>query len=82
MNGVWCGCWYDPKEYNTPYWGFQCSNPTEEQETMVERILEKVGISKNKRKRDNGWIAWYQTFHGYERCDAFYEAAKELRYIV
>lgn len=82
MNGVWCGCWYDPKEYSTPYWGFQCSNPTAEQETMVERILEKVGISKNKRKRDNGWIAWYQTFHGDERCEAFYEAAKELGYIV
>lgn len=81
MNGVWCGCWYDPKDYSTPYWGFQRSTPTAEQETMVERILEKVGISKNKRKRDNGWIAWYQTFHGDERCEAFYEAAKELGYI-
>lgn len=83
MNGVWCGCWYDPndKECPSPYWGFQCDNPTEEQKAMVERIIEKVGIRKVTRNPENGWIAWYQTFHGDEKCEAFYEAAKELGYI-
>ncbi|MCQ2318529.1 MAG: PD-(D/E)XK nuclease family protein [Bacteroidales bacterium] len=83
INGVWCGCWYDPndKECPSPYWGFQCDNPTEEQKAMVERIIEKVGIGKVTRNPENGWIAWYQTFHGDEKCEAFYEAAKELGYI-
>lgn len=82
MNGVWCGCWYDTKEWPKPFWwGFQCNNPTEEQKAMVERIIEKVGIRKVTRNPENGWIAWYQTFRGDERCEAFYEAAKELGYI-
>ncbi|MDO4801614.1 MAG: PD-(D/E)XK nuclease family protein [Prevotellaceae bacterium] len=82
MNGVWCGCWYDTKEWPKPFWwGFQCDNPTEEQKAMVERIIEKVGIRKVTRNPENGWIAWYQTFRGDERCEAFYEAAKELGYI-
>lgn len=79
MNGVWCGCWYE--NYPSPYWGFQCDNPTEERKAMVERIIEKVGIRKVTRNPENGWIAWYQTFHGDERCESFYEAAKELGYI-
>ena len=76
IEGVWCGCWCDAS-CHTPYWGFQCDNPTDPQKEMVKYILDTVGISQDKRKPGTGWIAWCETLHGKDRCEAFFEAAKE-----
>lgn len=79
IQGVWCGCWCDDGSGAKPYWGFQCDSPTQEQIEMVNRILEKVG---NKyAKPEPGWIAWYYTWHGDERCNDLYVAARELGYL-
>lgn len=76
IEGVWCGCWCDAS-CHTPYWGFQCDNPTDPQKEMVNYILDTVGISQDKRKKGTGWIAWCETLHGKDRCEAFFKAAKE-----
>lgn len=79
IQGVWCGCWCDEGSGVKPYWGFQCDSPTQEQIEMVNRILEKVG--NTSAKPEPGWIAWYYTWHGDERCNDFYVAARELGYL-
>lgn len=77
IQGVWCGCWCDEGE--KPYWGFQCDLPTIEQEEMVKNILNR--IDNPKYITEKGWIAWCYTWHGNERCDKFYEVARELGYL-
>lgn len=76
IKGIWCGCWCESRE---PYWGFQCDSPTGEQIEIVQKILENCG--KTICNQQKGWISWEHTLHGDERCEEFYNSAKELGYI-
>lgn len=79
INGVWVGCWSGDDNNGKPYWGFFAEDPTKEQIDMVNDILSTCGI--DKKQSNNRWIAWYTTFHGIERCDTFFTAAKELGFL-
>ena len=76
IDGVKCGCWNG----DCPYWGFKCDSPTSEQKEMVDKIISELKKIETK-KEEKGWIAWNYTFHGDERCEAFYQAAKDLGYL-
>lgn len=70
---------------NTPYWGFQCSNPLSEQKNMVKKILKELNIKPNKHTTPGFlvWANWDENdLKEDEICDAIYKKAKELGYWV
>lgn len=75
INGVNCGCWVGDKLY----WGFQCNTPSEIQTNMVCSILKEAGM--DLINQEDSWISWDYTLHGDERCEVFYQAAKDLGYL-
>lgn len=77
--GVWCGCCCGKDNNNKPYWGFFCKNQSEKQKEMVKAILERTGTTEVNSEKS--WISWYNTSHGDDRCEAFYQAALDLGYL-
>lgn len=83
---VWCGCWFSDNNGLKPYWGFkmksgECTTDAVEMvDAIIKRVEEESGevLKKTDKNRNTGWIYWYNTGHGDERCARFYEAARDL----
>lgn len=55
FQGIMCGCWFEPYG-EKPFWGFMCTNLTDEQKNIVQKILAIT--NETGHDLDHDWYKW------------------------